>query len=98
MGTLAYAMVARHTALPPNGTAITELSTEVSHHVEFEQCGKSALLQGLLIKFHKSLEKRLPGREDDLVRCSHGHVNDVAGSEGVPVAIADRTAALLLAR
>ena len=98
MGTLAYAMAARHTALPPNGTAISELSTEMSRHVEFEQCGKSALLQGLLIEFHKSVEKRLPGRDDDLVRCSHGHVNDVAGSEGVPAATADRTAALLFAR
>ena len=98
MGTLAYAMAARHTALPPNGTAITELSMEVSHHVEFEQCGKSALLQGLLIEFHKSVEKRLPGRDDDLVRCSHGHVNDVAGSEGMPVAIADCPATLLFAR
>ena len=98
MGTLAYAMAVRHTALPSNGTAISKLSTEVFHYVEFEQCGKSALLQGLLIEFHKSIEKGSPGRDDDLVRCSHGHVNDVAGSEGMPVAIADCPATLLFAR
>ena len=91
-------MAVRHAALPSNGTAISKLSMEVSHYVELEQRGKAALFQGLLIEFHESIEKGLPGRDDDLVRCSHGHVNDVAGSEGVPVAITDCRATSLFAR
>ncbi|HJO17574.1 MAG TPA: hypothetical protein QGH09_05185 [Vicinamibacterales bacterium] len=42
-------MAVRHIALPSNGTAISKLSMEVFHYVEFEQRGKLASFQGLLI-------------------------------------------------